>query len=47
MSEIVQLEDIILQKPSEERVDLKSNAPQQVGNEAHSFPLDGLGKFSA
>ena len=46
-SEIVQLEAIILQKSSEERVDWKYNASQQVGNEAHSFPLDGLGKSFA
>ena len=46
-SEIVQLKAIILQQPSEERMDWKSDASQQVGNEEYSFPLDGLGQFSA
>ena len=45
-SKIVQLEAIVLQKPSEERMDWKSDTSQQVGNKAYSFPMDGLGKFS-
>ena len=45
--EVVQLEAIIFQKPSEERMDWKSEDPQQVRDKAYSLPLDGLGKFSA
>ena len=46
-SEVMQLEAVILQESSEERVDWKPDASQQVGYEAHPFPLVGLGKFSA
>lgn len=44
---VVQLEAIVLQKPSEEWMDWKSDASQQIGNKAYSSPLDGLGNFSA
>ena len=44
---IVQLEAIILQKPSEEWVNWKSHAPQQIGDKAYSFSRRGLGKSSA
>ena len=44
--EVMQLETIVLQEPAEEGMDWKPDAPQQVGNKAHPFPLVGLGKFS-
>ena len=36
---IVQLEAVELQKPAEERMDWKSEPPQQVGDEAHPLSL--------
>ena len=42
----MQLKAIILQKPSEERVDWKSDASYQIRDEAHSLPPDGLGESS-
>ena len=42
---IVQLEAIILQKPSEEWVNWKSHAPQQIGDEAHSFSHRRIGEI--
>ena len=44
---VVQLEAVELQEPPEKRMNWKSDTLQQVGNEAYSLPLDGLGKFSA
>ena len=44
---IMQLEAVVLQKPSEEWMDWKSDASYQIGDKAHSLPPDGLGKFSA
>ena len=41
----MQLEAIILQKPSEERMDWKSDASQQVGNKAYSFPPGWVGEI--
>ena len=43
----MQLKAIIFQKPSEERVDWKSDASYQIGDLAHSLPPDGLGESSA
>ena len=37
----MQLEAIELQEPAEERMDWKSEAPQQERDEAYSLPLDG------
>ena len=42
---IVQLDAIILQKPSEEWVNGKSHAPQQIGDEEHSFPRGWIRKI--
>ena len=36
--EVMQLEAIVLQKPSEEQMDWKSDTPQQVGDKAYSPP---------
>ena len=44
-SEVVQLEAVILQESSEERVDWKPDASQQVGCEAHPFPPSWIGEF--
>ena len=46
-SEVMQLEDVVLQEPAEEWMDWKSEAPQQVRDKAYLLPLDGLGKLSA
>ena len=43
MCEVVQLEAVELQEPAEERMDWKSDAPQQVRDKAHSLPLAALG----
>ena len=40
----MQLEAVVLQKPSEEWVNWKSHAPQQIGDEAHSFPRGWIRK---
>ena len=41
----MQLEAIILQKPSEEWVNWKSHAPQQLGDEAHLFSHRRIGEI--
>ena len=41
----MQLEAIILQKPSEEWVNWKPHAPQQIGDEAHSFSRRQIGEI--
>ena len=41
----MQLEAVILLEPAEERMDWKSEAPQQVRDKAYPLPLDGLGKL--
>ena len=43
----MQLEAIVLQEPVEERMDWKSDIPQEIRDKAYSLPLDGLGKLSA
>ena len=35
----------VLQKPSEEWVNWKSHAPQQIGDEAHSFSHSRIGEI--
>ena len=45
--QIVQLEAIILQETSEERVDRKSNASQKEGNEAHPLLFRRIGEILA
>ena len=42
---IVQLEAIILQKPSEKWVNGKSHAPRQIEDEAHSFSRRRIGEI--
>ena len=42
---IVQLQAIILQRPSEEWVKWKSHAPQQIGDEAHLLSHRWIGKI--
>ena len=41
----MQLEAVVLQETSEERVDWKSNASYKEGDEAHSFPLGRVGEI--
>ena len=41
----MQLEGIILQKTLEEWVNWKSHAPQQIGDEAHSFSRRRIGEI--
>ena len=43
----MQLEAVIFQKPSEERMDWKSDGSQKIANKAYPLPLDGFGSFSA
>ena len=43
----MQLEAVVLQEPTEEQMDWKFEAPQQVRDKAYPPPLDGLGKLSA
>ena len=45
MCKVVQLEAIVLQKPPKERMDWKSDASQQIGNKAYSFPPGWVGEL--
>ena len=44
---IMQLGAVVLQKPSKEWVNWKSHAPQQIGDESHSFSRRRIGETSA
>ena len=41
----MQLEAIVFQKPSKERMDWKSEAPQQIGDETYSSPHGWIGEI--
>ena len=43
-SEVMQLEAVILQEPAEERMDWKSEAPQQVRDKAYSLSPGWVGE---